>query len=173
VIEVRSSLGPVAFSTDGLSGWLEVCLRDGLVTREATPLAHLEVRVNDLRSGNSMFDRELLRRADARRFPLVVAELGSLEHMGEGNCYRVWGDVSFHGAVSRLEGVITATVTDPPVGQRPSRARARSIIVTGEQMMDVRDFELSVPAMPMFKIYPDVRVRLHLEADEVEGTRSG
>jgi hypothetical protein len=36
--------------------------------------------------------------------------------------------------------------------------------VTGEQVFDVRDFDMSLPTMPLLKIYPDVRVHLHVEA---------
>jgi DNA-binding PadR family transcriptional regulator len=169
VVEVRSTLGPVAFSTEGVSGHLEVCLRDGLVARDAAPTAHMEVRVSQLRSGNAMFDRELLRRADARRYPVVGVDLDTLEPMGEGNCYRVAGEVAFHGSSVRMEGVVTATVTESFSNtDAPAHARHRSIVVTGEELLDVREFQLSVPAMPIFTIYPDVRVRLHLEASEVE-----
>jgi hypothetical protein len=39
------------------------------------------------------------------------------------------------------------------------------IVISGEQAFDIRDFALPSPTMLMLRIFPDVRVRLHAEAE--------
>ena len=39
------------------------------------------------------------------------------------------------------------------------------LVVTGEQVFDIRDFAIPSPTMLMLRIFPDVRVRLHVEAE--------
>jgi DNA-binding PadR family transcriptional regulator len=169
VVEARSNVGPIAFATSALSGCVELHLRDGLVQEEPMPLAALEVRVSALSSGNALYDGELWRRADVRRFPTATLELRSLSRMGEGNCYQLEGDATVHGVTRRLAGVITATVTEQvPGARRGSKAAKRRLSVTGEYALDVRNFDMEVPQMPLLKIYPDVRLHLRLEA-EAEG----
>jgi DNA-binding PadR family transcriptional regulator len=165
-VEARSSVGPIAFSSTSLEGWIDVELQDGLVAKDTVPAARLDVHVTELTSGNAIYDGELLRRVDARRYPVVTVELRSLHHMGEGNCYRVDGDVTLHGITQRIGGVITATAHERlrRSFNRPQQLE-RSLIVAGAQVLDISRFDLAVPAMPLFKIYPDVRLRLHLEAD--------
>jgi DNA-binding PadR family transcriptional regulator/polyisoprenoid-binding protein YceI len=153
VIEARSSIGPIAFGTSGVRGWLDVELFDGLVAVDSSPTAWLEVSLEELSSGNALYDAELLSRADARRFPTAVVNLHHLSRMGDGNRYQLEGDVTFHGMTRRLGGAVTAALLDE-----------RTMIVTGEQVFDVRDFDMSLPTMPLLKIYPDVRVHLHVEA---------
>ena len=41
----------------------------------------------------------------------------------------------------------------------------RRLIITGEQVFDIRDFAVPSPTVLMLRIYPDVRVRLHAEAE--------
>jgi len=167
MVEARSSVGPIAFSSSGLVGWIDVELHHGLVTRDSDPSAHLEVPVSGLTSGNPTYDRELLRRLDSRSYPVVSVELQNLQHIGNGNCYRIAGDVTLHGVTQRLDGVLTATVHErrrcSVTGPEQFDCR---IIVAGEQVLDIRQFGLVLPNMQLVKLYPDVRLRLHLEADQ-------
>jgi DNA-binding PadR family transcriptional regulator len=166
VVEARSNIGPIAFSTDKVSGHIVVCLRDGLVQAEPAPSAHLEVEVSGLSSGNALYDGELMRRVDGRRFPSVSLDLQTLERMGEGNCYQVAGHATVHGVTRRLVGVVTATSTGGGAGARPgSSAARRRIVVAGEYVLDVRNFDMAVPATALLKIYPDVRLHLRLEGE--------
>jgi len=41
----------------------------------------------------------------------------------------------------------------------------RRAVIEGEQVLDMRHFEITPPAVAMLRIYPEVRVQLHLEAD--------
>jgi len=38
------------------------------------------------------------------------------------------------------------------------------LVVTGEQAFDIRDFGVASPSVLMLRIYPDVKVHLHVEA---------
>ena len=40
--------------------------------------------------------------------------------------------------------------------------------ITGEQVIDIRDFDITSPTVLMLRIYPDVVVKLYLEAEEVD-----
>lgn len=156
-IEARSNVGPIAFTTRGLSGWLDVVVVDGMVLLEPAPKAHLAVRVVDLVSGNALYDAELARRVDARRFPIVVAELRTASQLGRGNCYLVSGDLTMHGVSQQLHGMVTITIHDVD----------RYLTVTGEHVIDIRHFAMDVPTMALLRLYPDVRLHLHVEADRV------
>ena len=115
--------------------------------------AHIDIDVNQLQSGNALYDAELRRRIDARRFPIATVELREASTVGAGPRYRLSGDVTFHGVRKQLGGTVDMTLRDPS-----------TIVVTGEQMFDVRDFEITLPAVLQLRIYPDVRIHLRIEA---------
>jgi hypothetical protein len=75
--------------------------------------------------------------------------------------------VTLHGISQRVGGVITATAHERlrRSFKGPEHIE-RSMIVAGTQVFDISRFDMAVPTMPLFKIYPDVRLRLHLEADQ-------
>jgi hypothetical protein len=41
----------------------------------------------------------------------------------------------------------------------------RRLVITGEQVFDIRDFAVPSPTVLMLRIFPDVRVHLHAEAE--------
>lgn len=153
VVEARSTIGPIAFGTTGVRGFVDADIVNGLVADETAPTARLEISISELSSGNALYDAELLSRADARRFPTAVVDLSDVSRMGDGNRYQLEGDVTFHGVTRRLGGAVTAALLDDD-----------TMIVTGEQAFDVRDFDMTLPTMPLLKLYPEVRVHLHVEA---------
>ena len=153
LIQARSSVGPIEFGALGLVGWIEVELAEGVVVPGSEPRAHLEIDVDQLQSGNALYDAELRRRIDARRFPIATVELREASPVGSGPRYRLSGDVTFHGVRKQLSGTVDMTLRDPS-----------TIVVSGEQMFDVRDFEIRLPAVLQLRIYPDVRIHLRIEA---------
>jgi DNA-binding PadR family transcriptional regulator len=168
VVEARSNIGPIAFITTSLTGWIEAELYDGLVGEDPPPSAHLETRVTDLASGNALYDAELLRRIDARRFPTVKLDLSRCHRMGVGNCYRIDGEVTMHGVTRHLSGAVTATILESPRRKvNGASTLDRRIVIAGEHVLDIRHFDMAIPARPMLKLYPDVRLHLRLEADAV------
>ncbi len=154
LIEARSTVGPISFGAIGLIGRIDAVVADGRVAVDPAPVANLEVPVDQLRSGNGLYDAELLRRIDGHRFPTVAIELRELLPIGNDDRYRLNGSVSFHGVTRDVAGTASIAVND-----------AGHLVVTGEQMFDIRDFDLTSPTVLMLRIYPDVRVRLQLEAE--------
>jgi PadR family transcriptional regulator PadR len=154
LIEARSTVGPIRFGAMGLTGAIEVDMRGGEVCCDGRPVADLVVPVDQLRSGNGLYDAELLRRIDARRFPRVALNLQDCTAIGTGDRYRLAAEVTFHGITRPLRGTVDVKLLS-----------ARKLVVTGDHALDVRDFQLPSPTVLMLRIYPDVRVNLHVEAE--------
>lgn len=150
-IEARSSVGPIQWEAAGAEGWVDAELIDGAIDTSVPPKARLELAVRKLQSGNTLYDAELMRRIDARRFPTTVVELTQAARVADR--YQIAGDVTFHGVTRPVRGSVVAHVE--PSGE---------LRVTGEQSFDIRDFRIPSPTILMLKIFPDVRVRLRLEA---------
>jgi DNA-binding PadR family transcriptional regulator len=154
LVEVRSTVGPLSFGAVGVTGTVVVDVDRGSIRAGSQPTARLEVAVAGLRSGNRVYDAELLRRIDARRFPVVTLDLSDCLEVDPAGHYRLTGELDFHGVTRRVEGTVdVATASD------------RRLVVTGEQVLDIRDFAVPSPTVLMLRIYPDVRVHLHVEAE--------
>ena len=153
VLIARSSAGPITFGTTGIEGSIEAELSGGSILTQSTPHARLEVPVSQFTSGNQFYDGELLRRIDARRFPAAHVDLRRAVPVGQTSRYHVAGELTFHGVTQPLEGMVE--ISFPTAG---------TMIVEGRQVLDMRNFGITPPGLAMLKIYPEVRVELHLEA---------
>jgi PadR family transcriptional regulator PadR len=154
LIEVRSSVGPLSFGATGVRGSVGAAVVDGQLHTGVAPSGRLDIDVAELRSGNRLYDAELLRRIDARRFPTASVELRECAASALESRYVLRGDITFHGVTRPAEGTVTVEMISD-----------RRLVVTGEQVFDIRDFSVPSPTMLMFRIFPDVRVRLHAEAE--------
>jgi len=153
LIEVRSTVGPISFGAVGVSGWVEAAMADRLVQTDWPPSGHIEIDVSGLRSGNGLYDAELVRRIDARRFPIATVDLLDCSASGLGSRYQLEGDLTIHGVTRPVQGTVSVEASSD-----------RRLVITGEQVFDIRDFGIPSPTVLMLRIYPDVRVRLHAEA---------
>jgi polyisoprenoid-binding protein YceI len=153
VLIARSSAGPITFGTAGIEGSIEAEMAGQSILTESPPRARLEVPVSNFTSGNHFYDGELLRRIDARRFPAARVELQRAVAVGQTGSYHVAGELTFHGVTQPLEGMVKITFPTPG-----------TMVVEGRQVLDMRHFGITPPGVAMLKIYPDVRVELHLEA---------
>lgn len=153
MLVARSSAGPITFGTVGIEGSIEAELTGGNISTESEPRARLEVPVGQFTSGNQFYDGELLRRIDARRFPAATVKLHRAVAVGKTGRYHVAGDLTFHGVTQPLEGTVQISFPTP-----------ETMLVEGRQVLDMRHFGITPPGVAMLKIYPDVRVELHLEA---------
>ena len=156
LIEVRSTVGPITFGAVGVTGTIDAEVHDGVVRPASHPSAHLEVEVTQLRSGNALYDAELMRRIDARRHPVVALDLRGCTAVGAPHRYHIDGEVTFHGSTRPLQGTVGLTATSEG-----------KLVVSGEQVFDIRDFDIASPTVLMLRIYPDVLVQLQVEADPV------
>ena len=154
VLVARSNAGPITFGATGIEGSISAHVIEGEVATTVPPAARLEVPVQRLTCGNGLYDAELLRRVDARLFPRAVVELRDASPVGATGRYHVEGILTFHGVTRSMAG--TVAVSFPLPGR---------MVIEGEQVLDMRHFEITPPAVAMLRIYPEVRVQLHLEAD--------
>jgi PadR family transcriptional regulator PadR len=154
MINARSSVGPITFGAIGVTGVLEASVAGRRVCPTPYPTAHLEINIEQLHSGNSLYDAELLRRIDARRHPIVTLDLGACTALGSTGRYQLHGEVTFHGVRKPLDGTVTVAM--------PSE---HQLVVRGEQIVDIRDFGVASPTVLMLRIYPDVVVGLQIEAE--------
>jgi polyisoprenoid-binding protein YceI len=154
VLVARSNAGPITFGATGIEGSISAQVSGSEVETSVAPAARLEVPVQRLTCGNGLYDAELLRRVDARLFPRAVVELSDASPVGATGRYHVEGTLTFHGVSRMVKGSVAVSFPQPG-----------RIVIEGEQMLDMRHFEITPPAVAMLRIYPEVRVQLHLEAD--------
>jgi polyisoprenoid-binding protein YceI len=124
---------------------------DGAVDLRQPVGGHLEVEVHRFSSGNQLYDRELMRRIDAKRHPLIVGQITGVSTTKSETTYRVRGDLSFHGVTRSFEHDMTIEVHD-----------GSSLALKGERVFDIREFRMKPPSMLMVKVYPQVAVRVEL-----------
>jgi polyisoprenoid-binding protein YceI len=155
LLQSRSNIGAVQFGTREVTGYLDVAIGPCGVAIDRGPVARLEVALAELTSGNALYDDELRQRLDVRRFPVATVELEQA-HALPDDTYRVSGLVTLHGIAAQLQGSVRLVL-----------AETGELTVTGEQVVDIRDFDIDVPSVLMLRIYPDVKVALHLVAHEV------
>jgi polyisoprenoid-binding protein YceI len=151
-VDARSNLHPINTETRGLEGWVEVAAhRDGRLDLATPVTGRLELSVDRLSSGNQLYDRELKRRIDARRFPVIEGVITSVTATDEASSYLVAGDLTFHGKTRRFEHEMTIAVRDES-----------TIELIGDYVFDIREFGMKPPSMLMLKVYPEVSVRIAL-----------
>ena len=154
MIEVRSSVGPISFGAVGLTGWIDAAVAHGVIRPGSHPQAHVQIAIDGLSSGNNLYDAELLRRIDARRFPHARIDLRDTVAIGTASRYRLAGELEFHGVTRAVNGTVDVAVLSD-----------ERLMITGEQVFDIRDYDVQSPTVLMLRIYPDVRVHLHVEAE--------
>jgi len=151
----RSSLHPINTETRGITGWFETSTRaDGSLDLDLPVAGELELAVERLTSGNQLYDHELRRRIDARRFPTIAGRLSGIAADGPHPRYTVTGDIVFHGKTRTFEHDMHIEVHEEGVS------------LTGEYVFDIREFGMKPPSMLMIRVYPEISVRV-----ELHGTR--
>lgn len=155
--EVRSSVHPIHSRSSELSGRVE-----GSFDAEGRPdvtqphRAHIELPVRSVASGNRLNDREMLRRADAERYPTLsfdVADVRNVEGSQDGR-YVGTITVEAHGRIRKQEVTFRLSVD----GDR--------LTVDADHTFDMRDFGLQPPRIFTLKVEPEVQVSVHLVARE-------
>lgn len=150
-IEARTSVGPVAWIGTAVTGSFTATLLDGgAIDLDGPASGEVVVPITNLRSGNRVYDGELLRRIDARRFPKATVALVSAQRLSDTSV-SASASVVFHGQQRSVSGTLGLVVEEDG-----------TVAVTGDQGLDIRDFGLPAPTMLMLKVYPDVRISLAL-----------
>lgn len=151
-IAAQSSLHPVHGEASGLEGAIEAVVSDGRVDLSAAPTLRVRLPVEQLRSGNALQDREMARRIDARAHPHIVGEAHEVAHV-DGERYHVCGELTFHGVTRRVSGDVRITFPDDA-----------TMLLSGEQVFDIRDFDVKPPKILTLKVHPAVTVRVEVLA---------
>jgi polyisoprenoid-binding protein YceI len=152
----RSSLHPINTETRGITGWFEAAARpDGSLDLEQPASGELELAVERLTSGNQLYDRELRRRMDARRYPTIAGRVTDIVSDGSHPDYSVTGEISFHGQTRTFSHGMQIEL------------REDGVSLTGEDVFDIREFGMRPPSMLMVRVYPEISVRVELHGDRV------
>jgi polyisoprenoid-binding protein YceI len=153
-VDARSSLHPIHSKTDGLEGYIDLDMTpDGDVDLASKTAGRLSLAVSRLSSGNPMEDRELQRRVDVGKYPNIEGILDQIAPSGDGGSYRVSGDVTFRGVARRCEDNMTVSALD-----------ADTVQLAGRSRFDIRDFGMQPPRVLMFKVEPEVEVKVQIVA---------
>lgn len=154
LLRVGTSLGPVSFGANGLDGFIEAAVDDERIDVATPPAAHLELDVIRLTSGNTIYDTELRRQIDARRFPRAYVDLHRVTAVDrDSSTFEVSGEITLRGVTVPADGVVVAEVPDGDL-----------LVVSGEETVNISDFGIPPPSLFMIKIDPEVKLRLYLEA---------
>jgi polyisoprenoid-binding protein YceI len=153
-IEARSSVHPIHAECKGPEGFVEVAVTgEGDLDLRHPVTARLELAVDRLSSGNPLYDREMQRRVDARRYPAITGELRAMDPAGAPHRYVATGDVTFRG--------VTESVSDELAVSMPDDA---TIVLEGAHVFDIRRFGMDPPRIMMLRVHPDVNVRVRIVA---------
>jgi polyisoprenoid-binding protein YceI len=151
-IDARSSLHPIHSEVRGMTGFVDVEVTDtGTLDLKSTPGGQLELAVDLMSSGNPLYDREMKRRIEARKFPTITGKLRAIDGNGSSP-YRVSGDVTFMGVTKHYEEAMTIA------------AKEDMLVLEGEHTFDIRDFGMDPPKILMLKVHPEVDVRVEIAA---------
>ena len=151
-VEARSSLHPIKVETTGVEGFLEVETDpDGQQKTLRPTTGRVEIDTERLKTGNPLYDRELERRLETRKYSRIR---GEVREITGDSPYRVRGDLSLHGVTRSVDGQVALRVLDD-----------RTVEVEGERVFDMRDFGLDPPRILMLRVYPEVKVRGRVVAE--------
>jgi polyisoprenoid-binding protein YceI len=147
----RSSLHPIDTETRGITGWFEAAKSDDGAIDLAAPVAgELELAVDRLTSGNHLYDRELRRRINAKRYPTIGARIVGVAPLSGNGSYLITGEVTFHGRTLMFEHDMAV------------RFDRDEVTLSGADVFDIRQFGMEPPSMLMIRVYPEISVRLQL-----------
>ena len=155
-LDGRSSLHAIHAEASGVKGWIEAELEPD--TGDARVGAgQLEIALNQLSSGNSLYDAELHRRLDIRRYPAVTGVLSDWQPTVTRGSYRVNGAVTFRGVTRDVEDNMSLSVEDD-----------RTVVLDGAHLFDIRDYGMDPPRILALRVYPEVTIRVALVGRRVD-----
>ena len=153
-VDARSSVHPFHAKTNGLEGFVDLEFTpEGVIDVASTTSGQLSLAVNRLSAGNPVEDRELQRRIEANRYPMIEGVLGQIVPSGGEEGYQVTGDITFRGVTRRYVDQMSVAGLD-----------ADTVQLAGKSRFDIRDFGMEPPRVLMFRMEPEVEVRVEIVA---------
>lgn len=161
LFEARSSLHPITAECKSVSGYLcVVFLPDGSIDTGSEVAGRIEIPIDGLVSGNSLYDRELRRRMDSTRYPTIIGDLKKLcPHEGAPRHYQMTGEITVRGETRASEEVVEISM----VG-----AGMDLLHLVGSHTFDMRDFKIDPPRLALVKVHPELKVSVDLYLEEQE-----
>ena len=151
-ILATSSVHDIHADAPGPSGWIELSGTPGRFGPKTTLTGRIEVAAGGLRADNPLVEREMKRRIDARRHPVISGEASGVES-ASGDEIELTGEITFLGRPCEVTGTVAVT------------AEGDGVRVTGNQILDVRAWGLKPPKLLMLKVHPEVTVTIDLVAN--------
>ncbi len=143
LVRARSTVGTVAFATSDLTGVILTEPSEGMVEFPTVLDGRLSVPLQTLTSGNVLYDGELRRRIDTRRYPLAQLVLKSATHLENSDRHELVAEMEFHNVVRSISGYVIAERIDASTIVIPRRARFRHPGVQPGGACDSRHADLS------------------------------
>ena len=150
-IVASSSVHDIHADAPGPSGWIELSGTPGRFGPKTTLSGELQVEAGGMKADNPLVEREMKRRIDARRHPVISGEASGVGSAG-GDQIELTGEITFLGSAREVEGTLTVVV------------EGHGLHITGSQVIDVRDWGLKPPKLLMLKVHPEVTVTIDLLA---------
>lgn len=150
-VEARSNVHPIEIRTQGVRGTIEVDVRNGEIDLSSAPRAELEIAADLLRSGIDLYDSEIHRRIEVRKYRSIKGQLKDASQIGPGR-YRLRGTLSLHGVTRDIEGEVTMRVGDD------------WLEFEGSKSLDMREFNLEPPKILMLEVQAQINLRAKIRA---------
>lgn len=153
-VGLKVNLHPSHIDANALSGVIECEVDDQGKPRLDQPYsADLSLPVEAIKSGNGIQDREMRRRFDVGRYPVISARVTKGEALeGEGR-YRAVAQLTMHGQTREISGDIELHVD------------GTTMTIDGQQVINVKDFGIDPPRLIILKVEPDVDLTVHIVAE--------
>ncbi len=152
-VGLRVNLHPSHINANALSGFIECEVDDQGQPRLDQPYrAELSLPVDAIKSGNGIQDREMRRRFDTSRYPVITAVVTHGEALDVEGRYRATAQLTMHGVTKDITGDLTLTVS------------GTTMTVDGQQVINVKDFGIDPPRLIILKVEPDVDLQVHIVA---------
>ena len=152
--EARSSVHPIRVETTGLTGWFETEREGDRIAPGAASRGHVEIAVEQMKTGKGLYDREIERRLEARKYPRIVGTVQGLRPNGQGARYALESELRFHGVTRAVQAEVQLRFTDE-----------KTLEIEGEHVFDMRHFDLAPPKILLLKVYPEVRIHCSVVAE--------
>jgi len=155
-IDATSNVHPIHTRARGLEGFVDLELGDDeQVDVSAGAAAELVLAVDRLSGSNPLENRELRRRIDARRFPVISGRLTALRGTDDPGSRHARGDVTFRGVTRPAEDEIRVTRLD-----------TQTLRIEGAHDFDIREFGMEPPRILMLRVDPVVHVEVVIVAEQ-------
>jgi len=155
-VDGRSTLHPIHAEATGITGWIKADITPD-TGQAAVHAGRFDIPLAGLSSGNVLYDAELRRRLDIRRYPEATGVVSDWQPTSQTGTYRVKGDVTFRGVTRNVEDDMCLSTEDD-----------RTVILSGTRIFDVRQFGMNPPRLLAVRVHPDVTISIALVGRLVE-----